>query len=254
MLHQVAICIKNDEYCIINDEFCIYNDELFINYQAKLVKNGRGVSNYVAIMENLRVGVKMRNYVLKTMNFLLNTRNFSLKQVGDRVGALVDGRNLTFYLNGEHSFDTKFNSLMQNPSFFNTQKTKPFLFFFLQFSRSFRTVFDCLLFHILDIARQDFSLKMINFVLKMLNFSFTGKSCGVATSGLPSDGRSLHFIVDLQGSVDSFRILTDRTTPKTQEDIEHGTLTGIVMHLFILNRKFVILNAKIMIFDTIQVS
>ena len=97
-------------------------------HQAKVVQNGRGVANYTAIMDNLRVG--------------------------DRIGALVDGRNLTFYLNG--------------------------------------------------------------------------KSQGVATNGLPSDSRTLHFVLDMQGTVDSFRVLPERTVPKTQEELEMGTLAGIV--------------------------
>eukprot|EP01043_Picozoa_sp_COSAG02_P029781 COSAG02_NODE_1868_length_10593_cov_8.279648_8_plen_1889_part_01 len=97
-------------------------------HQKKIVKNGRGVANCSALMDNLRVG--------------------------DRIGALVHNRSLTFYLNG--------------------------------------------------------------------------KSQGVATSGLPSDARTLHFVVDMQGAVDSFRLLPEHTTPKTQEELEMGTIAGLI--------------------------
>ena len=61
-----------------------------------------------------------------------------------------------------------------------------------------------------------------------LTFYLNGKSLGAACSGLPSDSRSLHFVVDMQGTVDAFRVLPERTTPKTQEELEKGTLLGLV--------------------------
>jgi hypothetical protein len=59
-----------------------------------------------------------------------------------------------------------------------------------------------------------------------LTFFLNGKSHGVAAAGCPRN--PVHIVVDLQGAISSLRLLPDMTSPKTQDELETGTVMGLV--------------------------